>query len=67
MGVLRVGRAAFVIGDGDFFPCIDMMDCMDGFTLCITVSTIVSIWKTAVIYEANDRIDATNHRVGTAG
>jgi len=42
-------------------------DCVDGFTLCIAVPTIVSIWKTAVINKANCRIDATDHGVGTAG
>lgn len=67
MGASGVGGTAFVVGDGNFFPCIDITDCVDGFTLCIAVPIIVSIWKTAVIYEANGRIDATNHGVGTAG
>lgn len=67
MGASGVGGTAFVVGDGNFFPCIDITDCVDGFTLCIAVPTIVSIWKTAVVYEANGRIDATNHGVGTAG
>ena len=67
MGASGGGGTAFVVGDGDFFPRIDMTDCVDGFKLCIAVPTIVSIWKTAVIYEANGRIDATNHGVGTAG
>ena len=67
MGASGVGGTAFVVGDGDFFPRIDMTDCVDGFTLCIAVPTIVSIWKTAVIYEANGKIDATNHGVGTVG
>lgn len=66
MGASGVGGIAFVAGDGNFFPCIDITDCVDGFTLCIAVPTIVSIWKTAVIYEANGRTDATNHGVGTA-
>ena len=67
MGASGVGGTAFVVGDSDFFPRIDVTDCVDGFILCIAVPTIVSIWKTAVIYEANGRIDATNHGVGTAG
>ena len=67
MGASGVGGTAFVVGDGDFFPRIDMTDCVDGLTLCIAVPTIMSIWKTAVINEANGRIDATNHGVGTAG
>ena len=67
MGASGVGGTAFVVGDGNFLPCIDITDCVDGFTLCIAVPTIVSIWKTAVIYEANGRINATNHGVGTAG
>lgn len=67
MGTSGVGGTALVVGDGNFFPCIDITDCVDGFTLGIAVPTIVSIWKTAVIDEANGRIDATNHGVGTAG
>ena len=67
MGASGVGGTAFVVGDGNFFPCIDITDCVDGFTLCIAVPIVVSIWKTAVIYEANGRVDATNHGVGTAG
>ncbi len=67
MGVSGVGGTAFVVGDGNFFPRVDVTDCVDGFTLCIAVPTIVSIWKTAVINEANGRIDATDHGVGTAG
>ena len=67
MGVSGVRGTAFVVGDGNFFPHIDVTDCVDGFTLCIAVPTIVSIWKTAVINEANGRIDATDHGVGTAG
>ena len=70
--VFQVGASgargtAFVVGDGNFFSRIDVTDCVDGFTLCIAVPIIVSIWKTAVINEANGRIDATNHGVGTAG
>lgn len=67
MGASGVRGTASVVGDGNFFPRIDVTDCVDGFTLCIAVPTIVSIWKTAVIYEANGRINATNHGVGTAG
>ena len=67
MGASGVRRTAFVVGDSNFFARIDVTDCVDGFTLCIDVPTIVSIWKTAVINEANGRIDATNHGVGTAG
>jgi hypothetical protein len=62
-----IGGTAFVVGDGDFFPRIDVTDCVDGFTFCAAVPTIVSIWKTTMINEANGRIDATNHGVGTAG
>lgn len=67
MGVSGVGGAAFVVGDGDFFPRVDVTDCVDGFTLCVAIPTIVSAWKTAVIDEANGGIDAANHGVGTAG
>ena len=63
MGVSEVEGTAFVVEDGYFFPCLDIMNCVNGFTLCIAVPIIVSIWKTAVIYEANDRIDAISHRV----
>jgi len=67
IGASGVGGTAFVVGDGNLFPRIDVTDCVDGFALCIAVPTIVSIWKTAVIDEANSRIDATNLGVGTAG
>lgn len=67
IGASGVGGTAFVAGDGNFFPRVDVMDCVDSFTLCIAVPTIVSIWKAAVIYEANGKIYATNHGVGTAG
>ena len=67
MGVSGVGGAAFVVGNGNFFSRVDVMDCVDGFTPCIAVPTIVSIWKAAMIYEANSRIDATNCGVRTAG
>ena len=66
IGASGLGDTAFVVGDSNFFPRIDVPDCVDGFTLCIAVPTIVSIWKTAVINEANSKIDATNHGVGTA-
>lgn len=67
IGASRVGGAALVVGDGDFFPRIDVTDCVDGLALCIVVPTIVSIWKTAVVDEANGRVDATSLGVGTAG
>lgn len=67
IGASGVGGTAFVVGYGNFFPRVDVMNCVDGFTPCIAVPTIVSIWKAAVIYEADGRIDATNHGVGTAG
>ena len=67
MSASRVGGTALVVGDGDFIPRIDITDCMDGFTLCIAVPIVVSIWKTAVIDEANGRIDATDHGAGAAG
>ncbi len=44
-----VGATAFVVGDGNFLPGIDVTDCVDGLALCIGVPTIVSIWKTAVV------------------
>lgn len=66
MGASRVEGTVFV-GDGDFFSCFDITDCVDGFTLCIGVPIVVRVWKTAVIYEANGRIDAANHGVTAAG
>ena len=62
-----VAGTAFVVGDSNFFPCIDITGCVDSFTFGIAVPTIVSIWKTAVINEANGRIEATNHGARTAG
>ena len=42
-------------------------DCVDDFALCTAVPTIVSIWETAVVDEANSRVDSANHRVGATG
>ena len=63
IGALGVGWTTSIVGDGSFFPYIDVADCVDGFTSCITIPTAMSIWKTAMIYKANGRIDASNHRV----
>ncbi len=43
IGASGVGGTAFVVGDGNFFPRIDVTDCVDGFALYIAVPTIVSI------------------------
>lgn len=67
MGASGIRGTAFVVGDSDFFPRTDVADRVDGLALCIGVPTVVSIWKTAVVDEANGRVDATNHGVGTAG
>lgn len=67
MSASGVGGTALVVGDGNLFPRMDITDCMDGFTLCIAVPIVVSIWKTAVINQADGGIDATNHGAGTAG
>ena len=40
---------AFIVRDCDFFPRIDIMDCVNSFTLGIAIPTMVSIWKTAMI------------------
>ena len=66
MGASGVGGTAFIVGDGNFFPRIDVTDCVDSFALCFGVPTIVRIWKTAVINEASGKIDTTNYGVGTA-
>lgn len=65
MGASGVGGTVFVIGDGNFFPRIDVTDCVDGFVLCFGVPAIVRIWKTAVINKVNGRIDATNYGART--
>lgn len=62
-----VGGAAFIVGDGNFFARFDVTDCVDGFVLCVAVSTIVSIWETGVVDEANGRVDSANRRAGAAG
>ena len=67
VGASGVEGAASVVGDGNFFPSFDVTDCVDGFAFCITVPTTVSIWETAVVDEANGRIDSANRRVGAAG
>ena len=66
-GALGGGGTALVVGYGNFFPRIDVTDCVDDLTFFIAVPIVMSIWETAVIDEANGRIDATNHGVGTAG
>ena len=67
MSASGVEETVLVVGDGNFFPRINIPNYMNGFTLCIAVPIIVSIWKTAVINKTNDRKDATNHEAGTAG
>lgn len=67
IGALRVKGASFIVGDGDLFSGFDVTYCVDGLALCIAVPTIMSIWKTAVINEANDRVDSPNSRVRAAG
>jgi len=67
MGSSGVGGTAFIVGDSNFFPEFDETDCVDGFALCVAVPTIVSIWETAVVDEANGRVDSANRRVRAAG
>ena len=67
MSASVVGGTAFVVGDGNFFPRIDVADRMYGFNFCISVPIIVCIWETAMVDETNGRINAANRRVGTAG
>jgi hypothetical protein len=66
IGASGVRGAAFIVGDGNFFPGFDITDCVNGFPLCIAVPTIVSIWETAVVDEAYGRVESANHRVGGA-
>jgi len=61
----RVGGAAFIVEDGDFFPVFDITDRVDGFTIYIVIPSVLSIWKTAVVDAAYNREDTANHRIGT--
>ena len=61
------GCAASVIGNGDFFPCADVTDRVNGLAFCIAVPVIVGIWETAVVDEADGRVKAPDWGVGTAG
>jgi hypothetical protein len=36
------------------------------FTFCLTIPTVVSIWETAVVDEADGRVDSANYRVSAA-
>lgn len=67
IGMSGVRGTPFVIRDGNFLPRFDVTDCMDDFKPCVAIPAIVSVWKTAVINEADGGIDATDHGVGTAG
>ncbi len=67
VGASGVEGTALVVGDGNFFSRIDGTDCVDGFALGIAVPAMVGVGETAVIDEANGRIDAANLGVGTAG
>lgn len=58
---------ASVVGDGDFFTRIDVTGCVNGFEAGIVVPIIVSIWKTAVVDEADGGIDSADPGVVTAG
>jgi len=43
IGALGVRGAAFIIGDGNFFPKFNITDYIDSFALYITVLTTISI------------------------
>lgn len=48
-GALGGGGTALVVGYGNFFPRIDVTDCVDDLTLFIAVPIVMSIWETVVI------------------
>ena len=62
----EVREIILIIKDDNFFFYIDIINYMNDFTLNITVLTIISIWKIAVIDKTNNRIDVINYRVKTA-
>lgn len=66
MGVSGFRRAAFIVGDGNFFSGLDVTDCMDGFAFCLAIPAVVSIWETIMVDEADGRVDSTNDRVRAA-
>ena len=67
MGASGFGGATFIVRDGNFFPGFDVTDGVDGFAFCLAIPTVVSIWKTAVVDEADGRVDSANYGVGAAG
>ena len=67
IGALGVRGAAFIIGDGNFFPKFNITDYIDSFALYITVLTTISIQETAIVNKAYSRVDPTNPRVGAIG
>jgi hypothetical protein len=66
-GAAGVVGAACVVGDGDFFAGSDVADCVDGFAVRFAVSAVMGIVETAVVDEANGRVDSANRRTGAAG
>ena len=67
VSVSKVSRAASVVGNGDLFPRVDVSRCVDSLDLRVAVPVIVSVGETAVVDEANGRVDTTDRGVGTAG
>jgi hypothetical protein len=67
MGASGVRGVACVVRDGNFFPGFDVTDRMDSFTLCLAIPTVMSIWETAVVDEANGRVNSPNNRTGATG
>lgn len=59
IGPSRVGGAALIVGDSNFFPGFNVADRMDCLAPFIAVPTIMSIWETAVV-EAGGRAESTH-------
>ena len=67
MDTSGVRGTAFIVGDGNFFPRIYITDYVNSFIFYIAIPTIISIWKTTVVYKANSRIYIIDNEVETAG
>lgn len=58
--------AGFGVADGEFFTRGDGADGVDCLGFCVIVPVVVGVWETAVVEEANGRVDTANRGVGTA-
>jgi len=67
MGASGGGGEACVVGDGEFVAGGDGADGVDGLARGGAVPAVVGVWETAVVEQADGRVDGADVGGGTAG